>query len=60
MKQLFPTRSAPVAAVVLFLAAAFCQAQQSLTWEQVKTRFEANNPELKADSDSVDEMKAAR
>ena len=59
MKQLFPTRSAPVAAVVLFLAAAFCQAQQSLTWEQVKTRFEANNPELKADSDSVDEMKAA-
>jgi cobalt-zinc-cadmium efflux system outer membrane protein len=48
-----------VAAVVLFLAAAFCQAQQSLTWEQVKTRFEANNPELKADSDSVDEMKAA-
>jgi cobalt-zinc-cadmium efflux system outer membrane protein len=59
MKQLFPTRSAPVAAVVLFLAAAFCQAQQSLTWEQVKTRFETNNPELKADSDSVDEMKAA-
>jgi cobalt-zinc-cadmium efflux system outer membrane protein len=48
-----------VAAVVLFLAAAFCQAQQSLTWEQVKTRFETNNPELKADSDSVDEMKAA-
>lgn len=59
MKQLVPTRSAPVAAVVLFLAAAFCQAQQSLTWEQVKTRFETNNPELKADSDSVDEMKAA-
>ena len=59
MKPLFSTRSAPVAAVVLFLAAAFCQAQQSLTWEQVKTRFEANNPELKADSDSVDEMKAA-
>ena len=59
MKPLFSTRSASVAAVVLFLAAAFCQAQQSLTWEQVKTRFEANNPELKADSDSVDEMKAA-
>jgi cobalt-zinc-cadmium efflux system outer membrane protein len=30
-----------------------------LTWDQVKTRFEAANPELKADTLGVDEMKAA-
>ncbi|MGP8259730.1 MAG: TolC family protein [Acidobacteriaceae bacterium] len=29
-----------------------------LTWDQVKTRFEAVNPALKADADSVDEMRA--
>ncbi len=34
-------------------------AQQSLTWDQVKARFEATNPVLKADADSVDEMRAA-
>ena len=31
---------------------------QALTWDQVKTRFEASNPELKADALGVDEMKA--
>jgi cobalt-zinc-cadmium efflux system outer membrane protein len=34
-------------------------AQQSLTWEQVKAKFEASNPALKADALGVDEMKAA-
>lgn len=33
-------------------------AQQSLTWDQVKARFEASNPALKADADNVDEMRA--
>jgi cobalt-zinc-cadmium efflux system outer membrane protein len=33
-------------------------AQQALTWEQVKAKFEAVNPALKADADNVDEMKA--
>jgi outer membrane protein, heavy metal efflux system len=33
-------------------------AQQSLTWDQVRVRFEASNPALKADADNVDEMKA--
>ena len=33
-------------------------AQQSLTWDQVRARFEASNPALKADADNVDEMKA--
>lgn len=35
-----------------------CNAQQSLSWDQVKARFEASNPELKADADTVDEMRA--
>jgi cobalt-zinc-cadmium efflux system outer membrane protein len=34
-------------------------AQQPLTWDEVKAKFEAANPELKADALSVDEMKAA-
>jgi cobalt-zinc-cadmium efflux system outer membrane protein len=44
---------------MLVATAGLCPAQQSFTWEQVKSRFESNNPELKADADSVDEMKAA-
>lgn len=59
MKQIFPSGSAPALFVLLFLASALCPAQQSLTWEQVKARFESSNPELKADADNVDEMKAA-
>jgi len=34
------------------------RAQQGLTWDQVKAKFEAVNPALKADADNVDEMKA--
>lgn len=41
------------------LAAAHVAAQSSLNWEQVKAKFEAANPALKADALSVDEMKAA-
>jgi cobalt-zinc-cadmium efflux system outer membrane protein len=33
-------------------------AQQALTWEQVRDRFEANNPTLLADKLSIDESKA--
>jgi outer membrane protein, heavy metal efflux system len=33
-------------------------AQTSLTWEQVKAKFEAANPALRADADNVDEMRA--
>jgi cobalt-zinc-cadmium efflux system outer membrane protein len=36
-----------------------CSAQQSLTWDQVRARFEATNPALKADADTIDEMRAA-
>ena len=34
------------------------RAQQVLTWDQVKAKFEQVNPALKADADNVDEMKA--
>ena len=33
-------------------------AQQALDWDQVKAKFEADNPAMKADADNVDEMKA--
>jgi cobalt-zinc-cadmium efflux system outer membrane protein len=59
MKQFFPFFSASAAAALLFLAPALAWAQTSLTWEQVKARFEAANPALKADALGVDEMKAA-
>ena len=59
MKQIFPYGSAPVVAALIFLVAAVSPAQQSLTWDQVKARFEAGNAALKADADTVDEMKAA-
>ena len=50
---------------MLFFAAAFCSSQQvtpvqpSLTWDQIKAKFEAANPSLRADALGVDEMKAA-
>ena len=45
-------------AALLALAPALAPAQQVLTWDQVKTKFEAANPTLKADALGVDEMKA--
>jgi cobalt-zinc-cadmium efflux system outer membrane protein len=45
-------------ALPLVLAEGHLSAQQSLTWDQVKARFEAGNPALKADADNVDEMRA--
>jgi cobalt-zinc-cadmium efflux system outer membrane protein len=59
MKQFFPSLSVPAVAALLLLAPALANAQQGLTWEQVKARFEAANPALKADALGVDEMKAA-
>jgi cobalt-zinc-cadmium efflux system outer membrane protein len=58
MNLRFPTGSGPVAAALILMTAAMCSAQQSLTWDQVKAKFEAVNPALKADADNVDEMKA--
>ena len=58
MKQILPFWSAPAAGALLWFAAVRCSAQQSLTWEQVKSKFETANPALKADALSVDEMRA--
>lgn len=53
------TRFSFFAAALFALAFGSAQAQQPLTWEQLKSRFESANPQLKADALSVDEMKAA-
>ncbi|MGA2206082.1 MAG: TolC family protein [Terracidiphilus sp.] len=58
MKRIFPSVAVGATAVILALAPDAVLAQQGLTWEQVKARFEASNPALKADADSVDEMRA--
>ena len=42
----------------LLSLASFASAQQALTWDQVKAKFEAANPVLKADAANVEEMKA--
>lgn len=45
--------------MLLFAASpTFVTAQQSLSWQQVKEKFEAANPTLKADALNVDEMRA--
>jgi cobalt-zinc-cadmium efflux system outer membrane protein len=59
MKRYFPFLSASAAAAILMLGPSLLIAQQSLTWDQVKAKFEAANPALKADALGVDEMKAA-
>jgi len=40
------------------LASISASAQQALTWDEVKAKFEAANPALKADAANVEEMKA--
>jgi cobalt-zinc-cadmium efflux system outer membrane protein len=44
-------------ALVLAVLTSSASAQQALTWDQVKAKFEAANPTLKADEISVQEMK---
>jgi cobalt-zinc-cadmium efflux system outer membrane protein len=58
MKRSFPSMSASALAALILLAPAVAMAQQGLTWDQVKAKFEAANPALKADALGVDEMKA--
>lgn len=55
MKRISSLSAGVVAALLVPLCAS---AQQSLSWEQVKARFETNNPSLKADALNVDEMRA--
>jgi len=58
MKRRILTLIAPAMAALLMLTPAFAPAQQALTWDQVKAKFEAVSPVLKADAANVDEMKA--
>ena len=46
------------AVLILQLCSAGASAQQALTWDQVKTKFETANPALQADQSNVDELKA--
>ena len=48
----------PLAFVFAALVPALAGAQQALDWDQVKARFEANNPALRADALNVDELRA--
>lgn len=52
----FPVAAA--AATLLLLGPIIAPAQQALTWDQVRDRFEASNPALRADASNVDEMRA--
>jgi cobalt-zinc-cadmium efflux system outer membrane protein len=58
--KLIPVFTRGVGSCTLGIAflANFASAQQVLTWEQVKAKFEAVNPVLKADAANVEEMKA--
>jgi cobalt-zinc-cadmium efflux system outer membrane protein len=58
MKHIFPPLTALTAVVLCLLSPPKANAQQALTWDQVKAKFEAFNPALKADALGVDEMKA--
>jgi cobalt-zinc-cadmium efflux system outer membrane protein len=58
MKKFFSIVPGAAAAAVFALAPACAAAQQALTWDQVKARFEAANPALKADALSVNETRA--
>jgi cobalt-zinc-cadmium efflux system outer membrane protein len=51
-------RSIVLSALSVTSLASLAGAQQALTWDQVKTKFEAVNPVLKADAANVEEMKA--
>src|SRR6202000_431482 len=58
MNRVSPFLSAPAIVVLLAFAPVSVAAQQSLTWNQLKARFEASNPVLKTDADNVAEIKA--
>jgi cobalt-zinc-cadmium efflux system outer membrane protein len=60
--RIFPTqwigRKWATVVLGLMFCAASAGAQQIVTWDQVKAKFEAANPVLKADQSNVDELKA--
>ena len=60
LRAVFSRRSGAMifAVLLLLFCAAGASAQQALTWDQVKAKFEAANPALQADQSNVDELKA--
>jgi len=58
MKHIYSSLSGWAVAAALTAAPDCIGAQQALTWEQVKARFEIANPSLKADALGVDEAHA--
>ena len=58
LKLLFRTTGVAAAVGVVLASGLPAAAQQGLTWEEIKVKFEAANPTLKADALNVDEMKA--
>ena len=55
---MFKFHNFSLVASLLVAAALSASAQQTLTWEEVRLRFEQNNPTLLADKLNVDESKA--
>lgn len=58
VKCLFKAGCGPAVLGLLFASGFPISAQQGLTWTQIKAKFEAANPTLKADEINVEEMKA--
>jgi outer membrane protein, heavy metal efflux system len=58
MKLSFRTACSLATIGLLFAPGVRATAQQSLTWDAVKTKFEAANPTLKADAINAQEMRA--
>jgi cobalt-zinc-cadmium efflux system outer membrane protein len=57
-KSLFKIARGLVVSGLLLASGLPAAAQQNLTWDQIRTRFEADNPTLKADEANVQEMKS--
>ncbi len=60
MMRPLPSPYVLAAAVLSAMTPFLLPAQSSFSWDQIKAKFEAANPELKADALNVDEMKAAQ
>ena len=51
-------RGAGLAVLLLWVRGSYAQAPRPLTWDEVKNRFEANNPTLRAGALGIEEFKA--
>ena len=57
MRHFLRRRGLALAAAVCFMNGAFAQ-QKSFTWQELRDRFEAANPTLRAGQLNIDESKA--